>query len=188
MNPRRIGRWALGGTAVALGLFALATGPTGVSAQPPTEAKAGSDAKPAPVTVAEARERARLLHQVYSSALDAIHHRYFRSDRATLPARALEDVFKDMEKETNIQAKWIAVNTPAMSIHHEPETEFEKAAVRELAAGKTEYEQVADGMYQRAGVIPLKAGCVGCHTNEFATQAKTPRFAGLVIRVPVSGK
>jgi mono/diheme cytochrome c family protein len=93
-----------------------------------------------------------------------------------------------MERETNIEAKWIAVNTPAMSIHHEPETEFEKAAARELAAGKTEYEQVADGMYQRAGVIPLKAGCVGCHTNGFTTDTKTPRFAGLVIRVPVSGK
>jgi cytochrome c553 len=183
MNPRRTGRWALGGTTVALGLLALGTGPTGVSAQPPAESK------PAPVRVAEARERAKLLHQVYSAALDAIHHRYFRSDRATLPARALEDVFKDVEKETNIQAKWIAVNTPAMSIHHEPDSEFEKAAARALAAGKTEYEQVADGMYQRAGVIPLKAGCVGCHTNNgFATQSKTPRFAGLVIRVPVSGK
>lgn len=182
MNLRRIGRWALGGTAVALGLLALGTGPAGVSAQPPAEAKA------APVTVAEARERAKLLHQVYAASLDAIHHRYFRSDRATLPARALEDVFKDVERETNIQAKWIAVNTPAMSIHHEPETAFEKAAARELAAGKAEYEQVADGVYQRAGSIPLKAGCVGCHTNGLATDTKTPRFAGLVIRVPVRGK
>lgn len=187
MNPPRIGRWALSGTAVAVGLLMLGTGSTGVSAQPP-ESKAAPDVKPAPVTVAEARERARLLHQVYSASLDAIHHRYFRSDRATLPARALEDVFKDVERETNIQAKWIAVNTPAMSIHHEPETEFEKAAARELATGKTEYEQVADGVYQRAGAIPLKAGCVGCHTNGFATDTKTPRFAGLVIRVPVKGR
>jgi hypothetical protein len=126
---------------------------------------------------------------VYSSTLDVMHHRYFRSDRATLPARALEDVFKDIEAETNIQARWIAVSTTAMSIHHEPETEFEKKAARQIAAGEGEFEQVQGGVYQRAGVIPLKAGCVGCHAGPLsAANAKTPKFAGLVIRIPMKAK
>jgi cytochrome c553 len=189
MSTYGVGRWLASGVA-ALGLLALSADPAGVSAQPPAGPKAASDGKgEAPVSVEEARERGKLLHRVYSSTLDVMHHRYFRTDRATLPARALEDVFKDIEAETNIKARWIAVNTTAMSIHHEPETEFEKKATRQLAAGETEFEQVEDGVYQRAGVIPLKGGCVGCHAGpQSAANAKIPRFAGLVIRIPVKTK
>lgn len=186
MSAQTTVRWLLAATATGLGLLTLAVGPVGLSAGPKAEPKAAPDEKP--MSVEEARERARLLHKVYSSTLDTMHHRYFRRDGATLPARALEDVFKDMEKETNIKARWIAVNTPAMSIHHEPETEFEKGAAREIGAGKAEVERVEGGVYERAGAIPLAAGCVGCHTNSFTTPVKTPRFAGLVIRIPVAAK
>jgi hypothetical protein len=189
MNSRKLRLWCLIGAASLFGgVLYLGADPISVSAEQPKDSKPAADEKPKPVTIAEARERAKLLHSVYSSTLDVMHHRYFRADRATLPARALEDVFADMEKETNIKSRWIAVNTPAMSINHEPETEFEKKAAREIAAGKTEFEQVEDGTYQRAGVIPLGAGCVGCHTKLFATPAKTPRFAGLIIRIPVIEK
>jgi Protein of unknown function (DUF3365) len=190
MSRYVVGRWSLVGAAI-LGLWALSADPAGVSAQPPAGPKAAPDGKAEekPLSVEEARERAKLLHRVYSSTLDVMHHRYFRSDRATLPARALEDVFKDIEAETNIQARWIAVSTTAMSIHHEPETEFEKKAARQIAAGEGEFEQVQGGVYQRAGVIPLKAGCVGCHAGPLsAANAKTPKFAGLVIRIPMKAK
>jgi hypothetical protein len=100
----------------------------------------------------------------------------------------LEDVFRDMEKETSIKSRWIAVNTPAMSIHHEPEDGFEKKAAQEIASGKSEYEEIEGGVYRRAGAIPLRAGCVSCHTRLTATPDKTPRFAGLVIRIPVKEK
>ena len=186
MSSHKTGRWLLAAAATVLGLVALGGDRTGLSAGPKAEPKAAPEERP--MSVEEARERARLLHKVYSSTLDVMHHRYFRRDGATLPARALEDVFKDMEKETNIRARWIAVNTPAMSIHHEPESEFEKAAAREIGAGKAEVERVEGGVYERAGAIPLSAGCVGCHTNSFTTPVKTPRFAGLVIRIPVAAK
>ena len=72
-----------------------------------------------------------------------------------------------------------------MSVNHEPQTSFEKKAAEELTAGKKDYERIEDGYYRRAGVIPLGVGCVGCHTKLFAANAKTPRFAGLVISIPV---
>ena len=140
------------------------------------------------ISVTEAKERAKLLHQVYSASLDMLHHHYFRRELPVLPARALEDVFAELDEQSKIKTRWIAVNTPAMSINHNPESEFEKKAAEVIASGKAEYDRVEDGYYKRAGVIPLRAGCVGCHTKLFQATAKTPRFAGLVIAIPVKDK
>jgi hypothetical protein len=155
-----------------------------VSADPPREAAK----KPVEerVSVAEARARAKLMHEIYSNTLAVTHHHYFRQEGKTLPARAMEDVFEAIEKDTGIMTRWLAVNTPPMSVNHDVKTAFEKKAAEELTAGKTEYERVEDGYYRRVGVIPLGVGCVGCHTKQFQMPAKTPRFAGLVISIPVT--
>lgn len=158
------------------------------NAQPPEGARSAPRTKvaePRPITVNEARERARLMHNIYSVSLDVLHHHYFRHDKPTLPARAMEDIFAEIDERMNIKSRWIAVNTPPMSVGHEASTPFEKKAVAEISGGKTEHESVEKGYYQFAGAIHLKAGCVGCHTKLFSTPAKTPRFAGLVIRIPV---
>ena len=139
----------------------------------------------APASVARARENAKLMHNVYASTLDVMHHHFFRNNKAVLPARALEDVFADMEAQSKVKAKWIAVNTKAMSINHEPKSDFEKKAAAAIGAGKSEFEAVEDGYYRRAAAIPLGSGCVTCHTGLFAGTPKTQRFAGLVISVPV---
>ena len=178
MITSRMRRYALAGAGGVLGLCLT------LKADPPAEK--ADDVKR--VSVAEARERAKLMHDVYASTLEALHHHYFRSDRSVLPARAMEDVFADIDKQSKIKTRWIAVNTPAMSINHEPQTDFEKKAAAALAAGKAEFDTVADGYYQRAGAIPLSAGCVGCHTRHFSTPSKTPRFAGLVVSIPVKDK
>jgi len=182
--------------AVATGVLcvtlALCAEPPGdVADQPKDKQKAASD-KPSDrehlVSVDVARERARLMHDIYETTLDVMHRHFFRSDRSVLPARAMEDVFTEMAKQTSAQARWIAVNTKAMSIHHEPETEFEKQAAMKLAAGNEDFELVEKGYYQRAGRIPLGVGCVGCHTKLFSSPSTStsPRFAGLVIRIPVN--
>ena len=44
----------------------------------------------------------------------------------------MEDVFAEIEHETGSKANWISVNLKAMSINHEPSTEFEKRAAREI--------------------------------------------------------
>ena len=182
-------------TAMLTVLLALFT--VGVSlGQEAAEAKGAAEQKERPpvsepsdprvlAAVAVARERAKLLHDIYSTTLDVIHRHYFRPERAVLPARAMEDVFDDMAQLSGDKAQWISVNTKAMSIQHTPTTPFEKKAAAELSAGKDEYEAVENGVYQRAGVIPLRGSCVGCHTKHFSGPFKSPRLAGLVISIPL---
>lgn len=152
--------------------------------EPPDE-KAVSKSR---IAVEKARDRAENLHEVYEATLEMLHHRYFHRDRSLLPARAMEDIFADMKRRTNVDARRISVNTKAMNIDHEPKSDFEKQAAREIAAGKPAFEVIDADFYRRATAIPLKAGCVGCHAGAFAASSKTPRFAGLVISVPLSGE
>lgn len=136
-------------------------------------------------TVASARERAKLLHDVYATTLEVIHRHYFRRDGPVLPARAMDDIFEEMARMSGGYANWIAVNTKAMSIDHEPTTEFEKRAAAELSEGKPEVELVTKSVYRRATPILLGTSCVGCHTKMFSEPPKTPRYAGLVISIPL---
>lgn len=137
------------------------------------------------VTVEVARDRAKVMHDVYSATLDVIHHRYFHGDRAVIPARAMEDIFEEMNHQSKVEARWIAVNATAMSIDHEPESDFEKRAVREIVGGKSEFEAVEDGYYRRAGAISLGGGCMSCHGGFFRAPSTGKKFAGLVISIPV---
>lgn len=142
----------------------------------------------APVPVAVARDRAVMMHQIYTTTLEVMHDRYFHADRSVVPARAMEDVFENLERETGSKANWISVNLKAMSINHDPSTEFEKQAARELGLGKPEYESVDNGVYRRATPIPLHGGCVSCHSGFNPKPSKTPKIAGLVISIPVNDK
>src|SRR5690349_1357010 len=76
----------------------------------------GASADTSRVTVEIARDRARLLHDVYSSTLHVMHERYFHDERAIVPARALEDVFADLARQSKVKARWISVNTKPMSV------------------------------------------------------------------------
>jgi hypothetical protein len=169
-------------TAAAGGLFLAAAfgGEPTTSApavQTPTAAESAS--------LAAARARAKTMHDIYAASLDVMHEHYFHGDRAMVPARALEDVFDEIKRQSQTEARWIAVNLRAMSINHEPKTEFEKRAARQIAAGEAAVETVEEGFYRRAGAIPLSAGCVSCHAGLFKEPTKTPKFAGLVISVPL---
>jgi hypothetical protein len=138
------------------------------------------------LSIAVARERAKWTHDIYAATLEMLHHRYFHGDRAAVPARAMQDVFSEIKRQSNVEARWISVNMKAMSIDHEPKSEFEKLAAREIAAGKADFEVVEDGYLRRAGAIPLTGGCIGCHGGFSKEQSKGPKFAGLVISVPVT--
>lgn len=137
------------------------------------------------VTVEVARDRAKLMHDIYEATLDVMHHRYFHREKATVPARAMEDIFSAIKRQSNVEARWIAVNLKAMSVDHEPETDFERRAVTEIAAGKPSVDVIEDGYYRRAGTIPLGAGCVSCHAGFFNDATKSPKYAALVISVPI---
>ena len=138
------------------------------------------------VPVAVARDRAKVMHDLYATTLTVMHHRYFHGDRAVVPARAMEDIFSEIKQQSAVDARWISVNTKAMSVNHEPKSDFEKKAADEIIAGKTEYETVDGGYFRHAGAIRLGSGCISCHGGFFKEQGKTPKFAALVISVPVN--
>lgn len=160
--------------------------PAGESSKSAAEDTASLDASRVAVDVA--RDRAKLMHDIYTATLDVMHHRYFHADRAVVPARAMEDVFAQIQRKSKTEARWISVNLKPMSLDHEPETKFEKEAARTLAKGKPEIEIVEDGFYRRATPVPLTGGCISCHGGFFRNPSKTPKYAGLVISVPVHGK
>jgi hypothetical protein len=165
-----------------------AGGLTLVPADEPAASRPGnSAAKDAPprVSLDVARDRARLMHDLYSSTLDAIHHRYFRREQPVIPARAMEDIFKDMERADYGEAKWISASFSPMSIDHEPTTDFEKRAAKQLARGESPVEIIEDGYYRHAGSILLTGGCVSCHSGTFGNVSPSAKFAGLVISIPV---
>lgn len=161
------------GIAVVVSSFAASLGLTQEPSAAPTSTR-----------VDQARRDAMLMHDIYSATLDVMHDRYFRNDRSTIPARAMEDVFSQVARQRKIQAHWIGVNAKTMSINHEPKTDFEKDAAQAISAGKGEFEQVHENHYRRATAIPLAAGCLSCH-GTFGVEAKTPRFAGLIIDIPL---
>ena len=94
-------------------------------------------------TVPEARRQTKLLHDTYIATLHTVHRSYFDKDeREIIPARAMEEVFRQIDAEIGGKTRWIAVNTPAMNIDHSPQEGFEKDAARELKQGKHEFERV----------------------------------------------
>jgi hypothetical protein len=180
-------RWWLKRGAVALALgIALAIRGASIGAEGPvasaSEEQAGAGAAP----LASARERARTMHALYAATLEVMHDRYFHGERAMVPARALEDVFAEIARQSQVEARWISVNTKPMSLKHEPQSPFEKQAAKALATGKAEFELVDGGYYQRAGAIPLHGGCISCHSGFFSKAPESLQFAGLIIRIPLA--
>ena len=137
------------------------------------------------VSLKAARERAELMYEIYSATLDTMHHRYFHGERAVVPARAMKDVFKEMEQKNHSQARWISASLNPMSLDHEPKTDFEKLAAKKIAKGEEVVETIEEGYYRRAGGISLAGGCINCHAGFFRNTSPSAKFAGLIISIPV---
>jgi hypothetical protein len=180
----------VGVTGIVLLGLAMGAGSAGDASNQPGGDNPAATGKPGPVDqrlrVEAARDRAKLMHDIYEATLDTMHHHYFERGQSVLPARAMEDVFAKMSEKSKIRARWIAVSLKAMSLDHEPKGPFDKKAVEEISAGKGEFERVEGGYYHRAGAIPLASGCVGCHAGFSSPPPRSPSFAGLVISIPLN--
>jgi hypothetical protein len=154
------------------------------AAPPAADGAAESEADAAArVPLEKARERAKLAGEIYTASLHMLHHHYFLREKSVVPARAMEDLFDQIRRDSHVTARWIAVNAKAMSIDHEPQTEFEKNAAQALTKGQESFELVEDGKYRVATPIPLRGGCMHCH-GSFGGQSKIKHFAGLIIEIP----
>ena len=135
--------------------------------------------------VAAAQTQADLLHQTLTATLSVIHRSYFKGgETLPVPSRALEDVFYRLKRNAKIEARWMAVNTPAMSLQHKPRNAFEKRAATALARGQRTFVQVDQGYLRRAGAITLFSSCLKCHSPAAPGKKRNP-VAALVISVPL---
>jgi cytochrome c5 len=153
---------------------------------PESQPAAGAATKEQPLpSVDEARRRAEILHETFHATLQAVHLQYFRDDeRVAVPAATLRSVFRELSRRQGVELRWLAVNAQAMNKDHEPASDFEKDAARQLAAGAKSHEQLDAGTYRRVGAIVLESECLKCHQP---TRMDTrPRTAGLVITMPVT--
>lgn len=135
-------------------------------------------------SLAEARGRARLLHEAMHATLHVVHHQYYREDEGLLiPATTLKKVFRELSERKKVELRWLAVNAQAMSTDHIAESDFERAAVKALAAGADDHETVDGNTFRYAGKITLGADCLKCHLPS-RTSTKD-RAAALVISFPM---
>lgn len=135
-------------------------------------------------SVDQARRQAEILHDTLHSTLQHVHHRFYREDEGLrLPAAVMKDVFADVAKDQGIQLRWLAVEGQAMNTDHKPQNEFERAAVKALAAGKPVHEETSQRIYRRAGPITLGNHCLKCHVPD--RKSTEDRTAGLIIAIPV---
>lgn len=124
----------------------------------------------------ETRSRAKLLHEMVRDALKIMHRDFFDEENAhAIPSAPLEDVFHEMGKSYDVQMKWLTVNTDLANVDHQAKSVFERAAVKEVAAGKQKAEKIEERSYQYAGAIRLGSQCLKCHvqrrtSNEDRTQ------------------
>jgi hypothetical protein len=172
-----------------LGLLLAGGGLFGLTSKKMTKA-ADAEAKPAaslPTDVSEARGRAKLMHETLHGVLQVVHRDFFREDeKMPIPSQSLEDVFAEVEKTQNVKLRWLAVNTQAMNVDHKAKTDFDKAAVKALAAGEESFESFTEETYEYAGTIRLSADCLGCHLP--SRGSNKDRAAGLVISMPLKAK
>lgn len=174
------------GVLLAAALFQL------LAIRPPsTQADEGSERPPTAAqvapSVAEARSRARLLHETIHGALLIMHRDFFDEERSrAIPSKSLEDMFGELERNHRVAVGWLAVNANAMSIDNKPRSPFEEAAVEALATGQQEYEAVEDGTYRFAGRIRLASQCLKCHLP--LRSGNKERSAGLVISMSLNDR
>ena len=140
-----------------------------------------------PSSVAEARARARLLHETVHGALQVMHRDFFQDDDSSLiPSHSLEDVFRELARSHSVQLRWLVVNANAMNVDNNPRTPFEKSAVKALAAGKTAFEAATPNSYQYVGSIRLSSQCLKCHVPR--RTSTEDRAAGLLITMPLKSQ
>jgi len=162
--------------------------PSAFAEDPPATAQASQEkTSPDPETasLAEVKIRARILHETLHGTLQVMHRDFFRKDQALkIPTRSLEDVFSEVQQNYGIELRWLAVDTGAMSVDNQADSELEKEAVRVLKSGEAEFEKVADNRYHFAGRIRLSAVCLSCHAS--ARKNNDDRYAALYISLPLA--
>lgn len=136
------------------------------------------------LTIEEARRQAQTLHTTIHSTLRVMHDRYYREDQGLpIPAAAMGEILRDVEREDGVILQWLVVEGQAMNIDNVARNEFEKEAVIALKSGRSFHEEFTESLYRRAAPITLNNHCLKCHMPD--RKSTRDRRAGLVVTIPL---
>lgn len=118
-----------------------------------------------------AREQVKMLDDLYKNAVVSITRTYIDRDDKQPAIMVAKQVFSAMRKQGWHSARLVDATGEPFNDENAPVTEFEKAAFKEIRAGKPYYEQVVgEGNERRllaATVVPsVMQKCSDCHTNK----------------------
>ncbi len=158
-----------------------------ISPSPAGEKEKASSPSPtalAPIGKDEAIARGRLLHLALHGALQVMHRDFFRrGESKTIPSESLVDVFKEMENDFSVALRWLAPDETIMNEDHAPQDDFDRRALKALAAGEKEFVSEEKGMLRFAGPVVLHNDCLKCHVPN--RKSLENRFSALSISIPV---
>lgn len=153
---------------VAAGSFVTTSFAFGQQASPAVEKAAGGGQKqPA---VARAKKQAKMLDTLYKSAIVLITENYVDGKESLAAGDAFQALFKTMKDNEFHEVRLLDATGDAYDSDNEPQTDFEKQAIRALLDGKPIYEQVVSEGDKRyllsATPIPVvMEKCTTCHSN-----------------------
>jgi hypothetical protein len=126
--------------------------------------------KPADAAVARTRKQVQMLDDLYKTAVVLITTHYVNDEKDLPAGSAAIALFDAMKKKGHHEVRLLDVAGEPINEKNVAQDDFEKAAIKELKAGKSYYEQVVekDGKrYLRAATpipVVLKK-CTMCHPN-----------------------
>ena len=156
-------RWSLAGLAAFLLGAAL------VDSILLTPANGQGDKKgPDAAALGRARETVKMLDDLYKTAVVSITNNYIEGQAATPAASVAKDIFEAMHKKGWHRARLVDATGKPRNKANSAKTDFEKAAIVQIKAGKAYYEEVAqaDGkdVLRVATIVPaVLQQCAVCH-------------------------
>lgn len=125
---------------------------------------------PEEAAVARARKQVRMLSDLYGTAVVLMNENYIEDASSTSAATVTVKIFEAMKEKGYHDANLVDATGQPLNPGNAPRNDFERAAVEQIKAGATWYEQVTqrDGKpyFRAATPVPLMMQkCLYCHQN-----------------------
>lgn len=156
-----------------MGLLAAALGvmvQTGSLAQNKDQNKAAQKNVASDPALERTRKQVRMLDDLYKTAIVLITDKYVHSDNDLPAGTAFQALFGAMKKKGWHEVRLVDATGEPIVATNAPADDFEKAAIKQLLAGKTGYEQVVEKDNKRflrsATIVPVvMKKCIMCHPH-----------------------
>lgn len=130
---------------------------------------ASKDSQPDPA-LERTRKQVRMLDDLYKTAIVLITDKYVHSDTDLPAGTAFQALFGAMKKKGWHEVRLVDATGEPIVATNAPADDFEKAAIKQLLAGKPAHEQVVEKDNKRylrtATIVPVvMKKCIMCHPH-----------------------